>query len=130
MKIFSFGKDGGDESTVFGFWLIEAKKLFSVALLKFNGYSREAFHSHAFNSVSWLLKGELIEEHMDEDVVVYTPSWKPIITRRNTFHKVSSVGKSYVITFRGPWVPFWKEWLPLENRERTLTNGRKEVTIG
>lgn len=134
MKLFSYGKDGGDESTVSGFWLIEAKKLFSVALLKFSNGSREAYHSHAFNSVSWLLKGELVEEHIltglnTPTIAVYKPSFKPIITKRDTFHKVTSVGKSYVITFRGPWIPFWHEFLPKENRFRTLTDGRKEVFI-
>ena len=55
MKLCYVGKDGGPESTVWGFWLIEIKKLFSVALLCFENGSREAFHTHAFNSVSWVL---------------------------------------------------------------------------
>jgi len=54
-------KDGGPDSTVTGYWLIESKKWFSIVLLKFEGKSREAFHTHAFNAISWLLKGKLIE---------------------------------------------------------------------
>lgn len=133
MKLFSYGKDGGPESKVSGFWLIESKRFLSIALLVFEDGSREAYHNHAFDAISWLIKGKLVEEEIaDGDatvtkIVVYTPSLKPIVTKRDTFHKVSSVGKAYAITFRGSWRPRWREWLPLESRFRTLTNGRKEV---
>lgn len=65
MKILKYGKDGGPESTVWGYWLIEWKPVFSVALLCFENGSREAYHSHAFDSVSWLLKGQLVEHNLD-----------------------------------------------------------------
>ncbi len=127
MKLFYKGKDGGAESTVTGWWLIEAKGLFSIALLKFEGKSREAYHSHAFNSISWLLSGELQENHLDGDFLVHGPSLMPIITRRRTIHKVNSVGTSWVMTFRGPWTQTWNEFRPLEDRWVTLTNGRLEL---
>mgnify|MGYP001575993171 CR=1 FL=1 len=57
MKLFYYGKDGGPESHVWGFWLIEAKSLFSIVLLRFENGTREAYHSHAFNSLSWVLRG-------------------------------------------------------------------------
>ena len=53
-------KDGGPESTVTGYWLIEYKPLFSIVLLKFEGKSRDAFHTHAFNSLSWLISGNFL----------------------------------------------------------------------
>lgn len=133
MKILYKGKDGGSESTVTGYWLIEWKPVFSIALLRLDDGSREAYHSHAFNAVSWLLSGRLIEEIICEDgswgTRLYNPSIKPILTPRECFHKVTSVGRSWAITFRGPWNKTWKEYLPLENRHRTLTNGRKEIPI-
>lgn len=55
MKIFRKMKDGGGDSTVTGYFLIEIKSLFSVVLLRFDGESRDAYHEHAFNCVSWLL---------------------------------------------------------------------------
>lgn len=135
MRLFHYGKDGGPDSTVWGFWLIEWKRLFSVALLCFDNGSREAYHSHAFNSVSWVLRGRL-----DEDVCVarplgvfhyflrvYTPSLLPIVTRRSCMHKVTSIGRTWVLTFRGPWARTWREWLPQEQRFVTLTNGRQVV---
>jgi hypothetical protein len=127
LKLFHFGKDGGHDSTVWGFWLIEIKSLFSVALLVFEDGSRDAFHSHAFNSVSWVLRGALAEWHLAGQVNTHRGSLKPVVTKRNTFHKVVSHGRTYVLTFRGPWAQTWREWLPRERRFRTLISGRKEI---
>lgn len=111
MKFFSKGKDGGPYSTVTGYWLVEIKGLFSIALLRFDKGSREAFHNHAFHSISWLLKGEVEEYHLTRaedgqvsfgEVKNFRPSLKPILTYRSTFHKVISKATSWVLTFRGP----------------------------
>jgi hypothetical protein len=126
MKIFAKMKDGGPESTSHGYWLVESKRLLSVLFLRFDHKSRDAFHTHAFNSISWLLKGKLVETMVDGAVNVYTPSWKPIITKRSTFHKVDSVGVSWAFSLRGPWVSRWNERLS-DGTFRTLTNGRKVV---
>lgn len=125
MKFLSKSKDGGPESTVTAYWLIEWKWLFSIALLRFDNGSRDAYHSHAFNCISWLLKGRLEEHelHLEPGLVrVYEPSIEPIITKRTTFHKVVSVGRSWVLTFRGPWSKTWEERLP--DRQVTLGSGR------
>ena len=132
MKLFSYGKDGGPDSTVWGLWLIESKALFSIALLCFENGSREAFHSHAFNSISWVLRGKLRELVMlDVPTVIYCyryyPSFKPVFTSRTRFHKVASEGRSWVLTFRGPWADTWKEYLPKLKKFVTLTSGRKVV---
>src|SRR6476469_1023634 len=129
MKLFKKMKDGGAESTVTGYWLVEIKSLFSIVLLKFEGKSREAYHEHAFNSVNWLLKGELFEYFKGEKtrLRVYNPRLKPFIIKRTDWHKVDSHGTSWVLSFRGPWNKTWKEWLPNENRERTLSSGRVEI---
>lgn len=127
MKILKRAKDGGEDSSVDGFWIFEFKNLFSIVFLKFNGKSREAYHEHAFNSLSWLFRGKLIEQFIEGGKVVYKPSLMPIITKRDTYHKVDSEGISYVISFRGPWAKTWKEYIPAENKEKTLTNGRVEL---
>lgn len=125
MKLFHIGKDGGPESKSTGYWLIEAKRLFSIALIRFDGKAREAFHTHSFHAVSWLLKGQLIEQFIDGTVRVHKPSLKPIVTLRSHFHIVDSVGTSWAITFRGPWVRLWKEFLPKQDTFVTLSPGRK-----
>ncbi|RZK43096.1 MAG: hypothetical protein EOO61_05125 [Hymenobacter sp.] len=135
MKFFKKMKDGGAESTVTGYWLIEWKKAFSIALIKFQGKSREAYHSHAFNCINWLLAGKLVEDRMwhhtiskiNHSFVTYLPSLKPFFIFREDFHKVDSHGTSWVLSIRGPWADKWHEWRPNEDRYVTLTHGRKEV---
>jgi hypothetical protein len=136
MKFFYHGKDGGPDSTVHGYWLCEIRSLFSIALLCFEHGSREAYHSHAFNSVSWVLKGSLFESELGEvegvgeiyGCNVHLPSIRPIMTYRYTFHKVSSHGRTWVLTFRGPWKKNWREYLPKEKKFIKLEIGRKLVS--
>ena len=127
MKLFSFAKDGGEHSVVWGFWIVEIKTILSILLLCFEDGSREAYHSHAFNSVSWVLKGSLKEVMLDGSVLHHRPSIRPIITKRDTFHKVYSSGRTWVFSFRGVWKPMWKEYLPDTKEIVILTHGRKVV---
>jgi hypothetical protein len=127
VRLFYFGKDGGQESTVWGFWLCEFKKLFSIVLLRFENGTRDAYHSHAFDAVSWVLRGKLREEILAGKTTIYRPSWLPIVTRRHCFHRVESIGRSWVLSFRGPWLDRWLEYLPKEGRVVELTHGRKEI---
>lgn len=128
MKLFHYGKDGGPYSTVHGFFLVEIKSLFSVALLRFSHGSREAFHTHAFNCISWVLKGKLKEESFFGPIKNYVASIFPVITKRSTFHRVVSEGNSWVFTLRGPWVDRWIEFDMNTKRFTTLTHGRKEIS--
>lgn len=124
MKILKSNKDGGPESNVTAYWLIEWKSVFSIALLRFDQGSREAFHSHAFNCVSWVLKGELLEYLYSGRWIVHRPSLLPIVTARSCLHKVFGVApRTWVLTFRGPWRDHWHEVLP-DGRAVTLTDGR------
>ena len=135
MKLLWGDKDGGPESKVYC-WGFELKGLFSILLLKFEQGSREAFHSHAFNSISWVLRGQLLECIVGPDTgpyagapyfVPHPPSWKPIITKRDTYHKVLGIASNtWALTFRGPWVDEWKEATPTDG-EYTLTHGRKRM---
>ncbi len=119
-------KDGGPESTVTGYWLVELKSLFSILFLVFKGKSREAFHSHAFNAISWVLRGQLTEHVWNGGTVTYKPSWRPIYTPCDRIHKVDSDGTTWVFTLRGPWRDKWLEHR-LGGQLVTLTHGRVEV---
>lgn len=127
-------KDGGPESTVTAYILIEIKCLFSIMLLRFDGPSRPVYHTHAFNSISWLLKGCLMERVAkltyvlsDTVLTIYKPSFKPIYTPRQPFHRVDSEGVSWVLTFRGPWLSYWLEYDSATHKQTTLTHGRVKV---
>ena len=139
MKLFFKSKDGGKESNVTGYWLIESKNLFSIVLLRFDKGSREAFHNHAFNAISWVIFGRLREFvknayptlRMYCQVKEYFPSFKPIYTPKARMHQVHGVAdKTWVISFRGPWAKTWKEYLPKEDRDITLSTGRVVVDDG
>lgn len=128
MKILYKGKDGGKESLVFGYWLVEIKQLFSIVLLNFKKGSREVFHNHAFHAISWIIKGELKEEMLDGSIIYYKPYIIPIFTSRERFHRVfGEADNTWVVSFRGPWLLKWNEYLPKDNKYITLTNGRKII---
>ena len=127
MKFMKWEKDGGRHSTVHALYVVEIKSLFSIVLLRFSDGSREAYHSHAFNCWSWLFKGVLQEHFLSGQRRSIWPSFIPFPTYRTTFHKVVSEGTSWVLSFRGPWAPSWEEYLPEEDRFRTLVSGRVEV---
>lgn len=128
MKLFKKMKDGGDESTVTGYFLFEIKPVMTIVLLRFDGESRNAYHTHAFNCLSWVLRGELREEMRDGRVYKLYRRFLPFITTRKDFHKVSSTPPtSWVFSIRGPWSDDWQEYLPDENRNRGLTHGRQEI---
>ena len=126
MKLFKKSHDGGKDSGVTGFWLIECKPLFSIVLLKFNKGSREAFHSHTFNALTWWVKGEVEEQFKDgSPSKKWLPSFIPKLTLRNDFHKVYANKTSWALSLRGPWQKTWKE--SKEGSAYTLTHGRKVV---
>jgi hypothetical protein len=127
MKFFKKSHDGGADSGVTGYWLIECKWLFSIVLLRFSKGSREAFHSHAFNAWTLWLKGEVEEELWAEGVKL---TWKPFqwkYTPRNRFHKITAKEVSWCISFRGPWWDHWQEFK--KNQLITLTHGRRIVSV-
>lgn len=128
MKILWNAKDGGPESRVWC-WGIESKRFGSILLMRFARGSREAFHTHAFHAISWVLKGGLMEAIRGaKRFNFYFPSLKPVITRRETFHQVVGLdANNYVFSLRGPWVDRWREHLPDTKRDITLTHGRKEI---
>jgi hypothetical protein len=128
MRFCYHGKDGGKESTVWGFWLIELKGLFSIVLLRFENGTRDAYHNHAFAAISWVLRGKLVERHLEgEWQETHEPSLRPIITPRREFHRVQSIGRSWVLSFRGPWAKTWREFTH-DAGFRTLANGRRRVS--
>lgn len=127
MKFLSKASDGGKKSGVTGFWLVEIKSLFSIVLLRFSKGTREAFHSHAFNALTWWLKGKVTEHHIDGKSMDWKPSLIPKYTPRTCFHKVHADETTYALSFRGPWATTWKEYLPQTKETVTLTHGRKRI---
>jgi quercetin dioxygenase-like cupin family protein len=125
-EFFKRRKDGGEQSHVTAYFLVAIKPLFTIGLLHFANGTREAFHSHAFNALTVVIKGNFCEEYL-EGKKVYYGAGDVKYTPRKRFHKVRSFGDTWALTFRGPWVDTWKEYRPDESRFVTLTHGRREI---
>lgn len=126
-NLFNKVKDGGPESPVDAYFLIEIKSLFSIAVLKFNKGGREAYHTHAFNAFTWFLKGDLEEQDVNGDRFQYRRGLLPKVTKREKNHRVFAKQDSWCLTFRGPWAKQWTEYKEAEDQTITLTSGRVVV---
>ena len=121
MRFMSKSHDGGKDSGVTGYFLIEIKSLFSIVLLKFNKGTRDAYHNHAFNALTFWLKGNVFEHFLNGP----SKMWKAgnvKYTSKSDFHKVEALEQSWALCFRGPWQKTWNEHK--NNKLVTLTNGR------
>lgn len=127
MKLFTKTKDGGPESPVDAYFLIEYKNLFSIAILKFNKGGREAFHTHAFNALTWFILGNLVEEDISGTLLKYKRSLKPKITLRSKNHRVLANKDSYCLTLRGKWVDQWTEYNKDTNTTTIFSKGRRII---
>lgn len=127
MRIMQKAKDGGPDSPVDAYFLIEWKSIFSIALLKFNKGGREEFHTHAFNALTWFLLGDLVEENIDGSKYKYGRSLFPKITKRNKNHRVNANVDSWCLTVRGPWGAYWTEYNSVRDITKFLSNKRKVV---
>ena len=125
MKILKRSKDGGPESPVDAFFLFEIKRIGSIALLRFNEGGREAYHTHAFNALTWFISGDLVEQDYNGEFHTYKRSIVPKITSRTKNHRVVANKTSWCFTVRGPWTKTWTE--DTETHHTVLTYGRRVV---
>lgn len=132
MQILSSAKDGGKDSPVTAFFLIEWKGLFSIALLKFNKGSREAYHTHAFHAWTWFLWGSMTEERLYDRHKVntkYRAKLKPKFTHKDNLHRVIAHKDSWCFTLRGPWSKTWREYDHVKGLTTVFGHGRKVLSI-
>jgi hypothetical protein len=102
--------DGGKESGVTGYFLIEWKPVFSVGILHFSEGSREAYHNHAFNALTFWLSGHVLEKKITGEETNYKGfSFFPKYTKRTNCHKVIGIKPSLALTVRGNWTKTWYE---------------------
>lgn len=133
MRFFEKTRDGGPDSPVTGLFLIEIKSLFSIILLKFGG-TRENFHSHAFNALTFWLKGavmEVIRPANGKVTLLNLRRWTAgdiKFTSRKTMHKVvPDEGAAWALSFRGPWAETWQEHDPVHNLIITLKSPGRQI---
>jgi hypothetical protein len=110
-KLLESAPDGGIASPVTAYFLFESKYIGSIAVLRFNKGGREAYHTHAFNALTWFLWGLMKEHDIDGTLYVYSRSLWPKLTRKAKNHKVQALTTSWCLTVRGPWEKTWTEHL-------------------
>ncbi len=125
MRILSKARDGGPDSPVDAFFLIELKSVFSIVLLRFNVGGREAYHTHAFNALTWFIWGDMVEQDIDGSFKPYRRSLIPKYTPRSKNHRVRAYRPSWCLSIRGPWTDRWTE--DNDTHHIVLTHGRKIV---
>ncbi len=130
MRFFSKAADGGKDSGVTGYFLVEIKPLFSIVLLHFKKGTRDAYHAHAFNALTLWLRGcvrENVLESKPQEMVTGTifKAWQWKYTPRTCMHMVEALEPTWALSFRGPWVDQWQEFK--DGKLVTLTHGRKEI---
>lgn len=129
IRLFYKKFDGGKESGVVGYFLVEWKPVCSIGLLSFSEGSRENYHSHSFNAITWWLTGKVEEETYKGDTKVFSPSIKPKITKRDKVHRVKGIKKTWALTFRGPWSKDgWYEVTP-DGQKIYMNHGRKIIKV-
>lgn len=122
---FFFKKSDGGKTSGVNAYIFEWKCLFSIGLLHFKDGSRESYHSHAFNALSWFVRGHVTEEKLDGTKRDFYASIIPKFTPRTNCHRVISHGETWCFTLRGPWKDVWSEFTP-EGEQIMLTHGRQK----
>jgi len=129
MFLFKKRKDGGKDSPVNAYFLVESKRFGSIAFLKFNKGGREVFHTHAFNALTWFIKGDLKEEDVNGNLYTYSKSFTPKLTPKDKNHRVSATVDSWCFTLRGSWCDKWVEYDRTKNQTTEFTHGRAIVSV-
>lgn len=93
--------------------LLEWKKLFSIKLFHFHKSSgcQDRFHTHSFNSISLLLKGNYIEEIIKDGKVVQFDRNRSrlIYIPSHEYHRITRSDGCRTLLITGPWEPEWME---------------------
>lgn len=120
------------------FVLFECKYLFSIYINVWNVIAHDRFHTHAFSSFSFFLKGWYNEEELVElpwlpgkHAIVhhrYSAPFVRFIPRTNNHRMLKSSRNAVTVTIAGPWDRMWSESTVRQPHEtRVLGWGRKVI---
>ena len=94
--------------------LFESKHFGGIWVYNWKTILQNRFHTHAFNSYAFLLRGSYIEEVIQNgktETRVVNQWMKPRYLPKNYCHRIlQAEPKTWTIVFFGKWIPHWWEY--------------------
>lgn len=105
------------KGSVTQFIVFENKRLCSMIFYRWNTIDQVRFHTHAFASYAFLLRGKYTEHvKLNSHVTIVKPvnQWlKPRFIPKNYCHSIKYADpKTLTVVFTGPWQSYWYEYFP------------------
>lgn len=102
------------EGHIIQYTLFEHKKFGGIWIYNWKTILQNRFHTHAFASYAFLLRGGYTEEVIDDGKIVKREvnQWmKPRHLPRNYTHRIlEAKPKTWTVVFFGPWIDHWWEY--------------------
>lgn len=102
------------EGHIIQYTLFESKHLGGIWLYNWKTVLQNRFHTHAFSSYAFLLRGEYEEEVIEDGVIKKKTvnQWmKPRYLPKNYCHRIlEAKPNTWTIVFFGKWINYWWEY--------------------
>ena len=120
------------EGHIIQYTLFEHKKIGGIWLYHWKTIEQNRFHTHAFNSYAFLLKGEYTEEVITPEGKIeqrVVNQWmKPRYLPKYYCHRIlEAKPKTWTIVFFGKWGKYWYEYFDDTKTWVKYTWGREKV---
>lgn len=117
MKLFTKKKVALGDGHVTQYTILESKRFGGIWLYHWETVDQMRFHTHAFNSICFLLRGSYTEEVLDRDGAVTlrtVDQWmRPRYLPMGYCHRIlEAKGSTWSIVFFGGWAKSWQEYFP------------------
>jgi hypothetical protein len=93
--------------------ILEWKKLFSIKLFHFHKSEgdQDRFHTHSFNSISILLKGNYVEEIIRQGCIhkLNRNRCRVLYIPEHEYHRITKSDGCRTLLITGPWSKYWNE---------------------
>lgn len=102
------------EGHILQYTIFEHKKLGGIWVYNWKTIRQNRFHTHAFNSTAFLLRGSYTEEIIKDGKIIQNvvDQWmKPRRLPRNYTHRILKAQQStWTVVFFGRWMDHWWEY--------------------
>ncbi len=102
------------EGHIIQYTIFESKYFGGIWIYNWKTILQNRFHTHAFNSVAFLLSGAYTEEVIEDGKIRFNKvhQWlKPRFLPKNYCHRILKADpNTWTIVFFGKWIPYWWEY--------------------